>query len=134
MCNLILWQLFLSIVIPLFCLFLNKLFRAAISSFALGLRSQWSLGRYAHAYGICAYFYYISQQKKYEGEVYTREREWGITVLWISVGTPCDLRFWIPLKSFEIIVISLIFSIFSKVYLSMPTLLIGTRPPPPTPT
>ena len=44
----------------------------------LGLRSQALLsisalsgrwGRYAHAYGICAHFYYISQKKLLRGEV-----------------------------------------------------------------
>ena len=41
------------------------LYRAAISSFPLDRRSQWSPGRYAHAYGICAPFYCISLKKVY---------------------------------------------------------------------
>ena len=42
MCNLILWQIFLVLI--LIFLFLNKLFRAAISCFSLDHRSQWLPG------------------------------------------------------------------------------------------
>jgi len=41
----------------------NVLKRAATLSFTLDLRSQWSQGRYAHAYGICDPFYGIILKK-----------------------------------------------------------------------
>ena len=91
MCNLIFWQLFLGIVIPhFFCFwisFLGLRSRALLSISALSGRR----GRFAHAYSICARFYYISQQKKYEGDVYTRERAQGITVTWIRSIRICIL-------------------------------------------
>ena len=49
----------------------TPLYRTAISSFALDLRSQWSSKKYAHAYGICATFYCISLNKWHGGGGYS---------------------------------------------------------------
>ena len=77
----IVWHLSLQTIIPR-AFFSNKLFLAAISSFALDLRSQWLPGTVYSCQWHSLWFIFY-QPKKYElglGEVYWGEGVQGITV------------------------------------------------------